>query len=185
MKRQFYISDNLDELEQIEQELENRGITTTHMHVLSLDDAEVANHPQLNEVEAVLRTDVVHSTKIGAVVGVIASTLMMYLVAFMGWAEQFTWIPFIFLAIVLLGFFTWEFGFIGVQRKNNRFARFEASLKVGKHIFFVDIEPHNETILNQVMLNHPKLLAAGNGPSVPQWFILMQDKFKLFVKSMP
>ena len=132
-----------------------------------------------------LRTDVVHSTKVGAVVGVIAATLMLYLVAFMGWAQQLTWVPFIFLAIVLLGFFTWEFGFIGIQRKNNRFARFESSLNAGKHIFFVDIEPENESILRQVMLKHPHIVGAGDGPSVPQWFIMMQDKFKLFVKSMP
>ena len=87
-----------------------------------------------------------------------------------------------FLGHCTSGLFTWEFGFIGVQRKTTVFARFESSLKVGKHIFFVDIEPENETILSQVMLNHPKLIAAGNGPSVPQWFILMQDKFKLFCK---
>ena len=185
MKRHFYISKDLDELEQIEQELETRGITTAHIHVLSHDDKEVANHPHLNEVEAVLRTDVVHSTKIGAVVGVIAATLMLYLVAFMGWAQQLTWTPFIFLAIVMLGFFTWEFGFIGIQRKNNRFARFESSLNAGKHIFFVDIEPQSESILRQVMFNHPSVQAAGDGPSVPQWFILLQDKFKLFVKTMP
>lgn len=185
MKRHYYISDNINEFEQVEQQLKDRGITTAHIHVLSLDDTKIANHPQFNDVEAVLRTDVVHSTKIGAVIGVIASTLTMYLVAFMGWAEQFTWAPFIFLAIVVFGLFTWEFGFIGIQRKNNRFARFEVLLNAGNHILFIDIEPDNEALLSQVMGNHPKLIDAGDGPSVPRWFTLMQNKFKLFVKSVP
>ena len=122
MNRHFYISNNLDDLESLELKLETVGISSTHTHVLSLDNAQVAAHQNLNEVEAVLRTDVVHSTKIGAVVGVIAATLMLYIVTLSGWAQQTTWIPFVFLAIIMVGFFTWEFGFIGIQRKNNRCA---------------------------------------------------------------
>ena len=185
MNRHFYISNDLDDLESLEVELETVGISTAHTHVLSLNDAEVAAHPNLNEVEAVLRTDVVHSTKIGAVVGIFAATLMLYVVALSGWAQQSTWIPFIFLAIIMVGFFTWEFGFIGIQRKNNRFARFEKALKNGKHIFFVDIEPENDLLLADIVKKHPKIKRAGDGPSVPQWFIQLQDGFKSFTKTMP
>ncbi|MFT6044212.1 MAG: hypothetical protein ACI8TV_001636, partial [Porticoccaceae bacterium] len=70
MRRHFYISNNLDELENVEKELESHGISTPHIHVLSLNDGEVALHTKLHEVEAVLRTDVVHGTEIGALVGV-------------------------------------------------------------------------------------------------------------------
>ena len=185
MKRHFYISNNLDNIELLEVELETVGISAAHTHVLSLNDAEVAAHPNLNEVEAVLRTDVVHSTKIGAVVGVIAATLMLYVVALTGWAQQTTWIPFVFLAIIMVGFFTWEFGFFGIQRKNNRFARFEKALKNGNHIFFVDIEPENDQLLADIVKRHPKIKRAGIGPSVPQWFIQIQDGFKSFTKTMP
>lgn len=184
MNRHFYISNDLDDLEKIELELEKEGISAAHSHVLSLDDAEVAAHPNLNEVEAVLRTDVVHSTKVGAVVGIIAATLMIYVVALTGWAEKATWVPFIFLAVAMLGFFTWEFGFIGIQRKNNRFARFEKALKRGKHIFFVDIEPENEEKLSMIIKKHPKLKRAGDGPSVPQWFVSLQERFGLFKRSI-
>ena len=184
MNRHFYISNDLDDLEKVELELENEGISAAHSHVLSLDDAEVAAHPNLNEVEAVLRTDVVHSTKVGAVVGIIAATLMIYVVALTGWAEKATWVPFNFLAVAMLGFFTWEFGFIGIQRKNNRFARFEKALKRGKHIFFVDIEPENEEKLSIIIKKHPKLKRAGDGPSVPQWFVSMQERFGLFRRSI-
>lgn len=185
MNRHFYISNNLDDLELLEVQLETVGISAAHSHVLSLDDADVAAHPNLNEVEAVLRTDVVHSTKTGAVVGVIAATLMLYVVALSGWAQQATWIPFVFLAIIMVGFFTWEFGFIGIQRKNHRFARFEKALKNGKHVFFVDIEPENDQLLADMVKKHPKIKRAGDGPSVPQWYIQMQDGFKTFTKIMP
>ena len=184
MNRHFYISNDLDDLESLEIELETVGISAAHSHVLSLDDANVAAHPNLNEVEAVLRTDVVHSTKLGAVVGVIAATLMLYVVALSGWAEQATWIPFVFLSIAMIGFFTWEFGFIGIQRKNNRFARFEKALKRGKHIFFVDIELDNDQLLEAIVKKHPRIKPAGDGPSVPHWFVLMQEKFNFFGRSI-
>ena len=38
MRRHFYISNNLDELENVEKELESHGISTPHIHVLSLND---------------------------------------------------------------------------------------------------------------------------------------------------
>ena len=184
MKRHFYVSDDLDELEQVEEELEESGITAPHIHVLSMDDVDVARHPHLHEVEAVLKTDVVHGTKVGAIIGVIAVILMLSLVGYMGWADR-TWLPFIFLAVVLLGFCTWEVGFIGIQLRNKRFERFDKALSLGKHVFFVDIEPEKEPVLTEVINHHPKLVDAGDGPSVPRWFIAIQDRFTQFMRSMP
>jgi hypothetical protein len=185
MRRHFYICNNLDELEIVEKELENHGISTPHIHVLSLDDGEVARHSRLHEVEAVLRTDVVHGTEVGALIGVLASATILLVAHFSGWAEGPTWIPFIFLSIILLGFCTWEGGFFGIQIKNKRFARFESALKAGKHLFFVDIETEKEQLLSDVIHRHPLLEDAGEGPSVPHWFIRWQDRFKHFIKVMP
>ena len=58
MKRHFYISEDLDDLEQVEQELVSGGVETPHIHVLSENDADVENH-HLHEVEAVLKKDIV------------------------------------------------------------------------------------------------------------------------------
>lgn len=41
MNRFYYISDNLSELEQVEQELEASGISTEQIHVLSEHDADL------------------------------------------------------------------------------------------------------------------------------------------------
>ena len=52
-------------------------------------------------------------------------------------------------------------------------------------VFFVDIEPENDQLLADMVKKHPKIKRAGDGPSVPQWFIQMQDSFKTFTKIMP
>ena len=185
MRRHFYISSNLDELEEVEKELENQGISTPHIHVLSLDDVAVAQHSRLHEVEAVLRTDVVHGIEIGALIGLAISLSILLTAHLTGWAEGPTWIPFVFLAIVVLGFCTWEGGFFGIQIKNKRFSHFESELKAGNHLFFVDIESEKEKMLGDIIRSHPQLVVAGEGPSVPHWFIRLQDRFKNFIKVMP
>ena len=59
MIKHYYIADDLDELEQIEQELESAGIKESHIHVLSESAADVENH-HLHMVNSLQQQDVVH-----------------------------------------------------------------------------------------------------------------------------
>ncbi|MEW6997109.1 NAD/FAD-utilizing enzyme [Colwelliaceae bacterium BS250] len=185
MVRHYYLSDDLDELEQVEKELLNKGFTIPQMHVLSENDADVQLH-HLHEVESVLKKDVVHSTEVGFMVGLIGAILVLVVANLAGWTDSAAgWMPFIFLAIVVLGFCTWEGGFIGIQRPNVEFARFQTLLKQGKHIFFVDADSSQETTLNSLMNMHPNLVVEGVGESTPAWVVRGQDEYHKFMKKMP
>lgn len=185
MLRHYYISDDLDDLERIERELEQQGITTPQIHVLSEADAEVEKH-HLHAIEAVLKQDVVHSMELGAIVGVLSCCAVLFTTWLMGWHETTAgWVPFVFLAIVTLGFATWIGGFIGIQIPNYQFKRFQKLLKKGKHVLFVDVEQHQELVLNDVVNRHPKLSLAGTGEATPQWVVRGQDTFHRFMKTMP
>ena len=140
MKRHYFISDDLDDLEAVERDLEAAGVTTPQIHVLSEDDAGVESH-HLHEVEAVLKKDVVHGTEMGAIVGVIGAAAVILLAWISGLTETYTWVPAIFLAIIVLGFCTWEGGLIGIQEPHVDFRRFQDDLHEGKHILFVDTDP--------------------------------------------
>lgn len=185
MQRHYYISENLDDLESIEQELEGNGIATPQIHVLSNDDADVQNH-HLHEVEAVLKKDVVHSMEMGAIVGAVLAALVLGVAYFAGWTESAAgWVPFIFLSVVLLGFCTWEGGFKGIQEPHHQFKRFENALRRGKHVFFVDVDPNQEPALERVVKSHPGLKPAGLGDSTPRWVVQAQKKWTGFVDTMP
>mgnify|MGYP000020274355 FL=1 len=185
MLRHYYVTDDLDELERVEHELEEQGFTEPQIHVLSENDREVEEH-HLHEVEAVLKQDVVHSTEVGAVIGTIAVVILLTLVYIMEWYTTAAgWLPFIFLAIVLLGFCTWEGGFIGIQKPNVNFERFQESLHKGKHVLFVDVDPEQEMALASVMNHHPRVRPSGFGESTPRWFVRLQDKYRAFMKVMP
>ena len=58
MKRHYFVSDDLDNLERIEEELELREINKPQIHVLSKDNTAVANHKYLQNIEAVFKQDV-------------------------------------------------------------------------------------------------------------------------------
>jgi hypothetical protein len=86
------------------------------------------------------------------------------------------WMPFVFLAVVLLGFCAWEGGLLGIEKPNRHFARFEEALGEGKHVFFVDLEPGQEAVLKKVLTSHPQVELAGTGKSTPHWLIALQQR---------
>ena len=184
MLRHYYISDDLDDLEILEHELEDENITTPQIHVLSDDDTGVETH-HLHEVKSLFKTDIVHATEVGALIGIAVSTTVLLVAAYSGVTESVGWLPFVFLAVVLLGFCTWEGGLFGIQKLNVQFERFRSALRSGKHIFFVDLEPEQEATLAQAIKHHPRLELAGTGPSSPHWFIQWQNNWQRFIKFMP
>ena len=180
MKRHFYISNDLDDLDKIEDELEHRGVHKPQIHVFSKDETGVETHDHLHNIESVFKNDVVHSTIAGAWTGIGISALVMIVVSYTNWPASYSWVPFIFLAIVLLGFCTWVGGLIGIQKPHHDFRRFERQLREGKHVFIVDVDPEQEDILGGVEEKHPGLQLAGTGKAPPRWFVMGQHNVQRF-----
>ena len=177
MLRHYFVSDNLDALELFEEQLEAAGVATPQIHVLSGNDAEVQRHAHLHAVQSFMKKDVVHSTELGALAGICAAALTLGVAYFAGWTDTAAgWTPFVFLAVVLLGFFTWEGGLIGIQEPNRNFTRFEQALKEGRHVFFVDLQPGQESILEGILKRHAQVVDAGTGKSTPHWLISLSQK---------
>jgi len=184
MRRHYYIGDDLEDLASAERGLEAAGISTPQIHVLSNDDAGV-ELTHLHEVEAVLKKDVVHGTGLGAVVGIVCGAVVLALSWASGLTATYTWVPAIFLAVIIVGFCTWEGGLIGIQKPHMDFRRFQDELQQGRHILFVDIQPQKVESLQRVMREHPRLRAAGEGGSTPGWVIGVQQKWTRFMQLAP
>jgi len=160
VKRFYYISDDLDDLERIEHQLEAGGIARPQIYMLSNDDVGLENR-DVNRVASFLKTDVIHAGEIGAVLGVAVAALTLLVSHFSGIAAQVGWAPFIFLAIIGFGFATWEAGFIGMQIPNVHFTRFEEALKQGRHVLFVETDREDQKKLKAVIKQYPGLERAG------------------------
>lgn len=185
MLRHYYVADDLDELEMVEQELEAEGFTEPQIHVLSFDDYDVEQH-HLHEVESLLKQDVVRGAELGVGVGVIVASLTLVIPYVMDWtSSSLGWLPFVFLALLSFGFCIWEGGFIGFQSPNVHFLRFQRLLEKGKHILLVDVEPVQERNLYMIMGMHPEIKIAGCGSARPHWVVSFQDSFHRIMKRMP
>lgn len=180
MKRHFYISDDLDDLDRLEVELEASGVHKPQIHVFSKDDAAVETHDHLHNMESVFKNDVVHGTITGTWIGVAIAALVLIITSYSDWPESYTWVPFIFLAIVLLGFCAWAGGLYGIQEPHKDFKRFELQLRQGKHVFIVDVDPDQEASLERAVQAHPGLLLAGTGKASPRWIVVGQHNIKKF-----
>ena len=77
MLRHYYISDDLDDLKMLEDELSDSGFVTPQFHVLTEQDAECEKR-HLHAIEPVLKKDVVHLTQVGAIVGLIVASALMF-----------------------------------------------------------------------------------------------------------
>nr|WP_200872661.1 hypothetical protein [Polycyclovorans algicola] len=187
MTRYFFISDDLDDLEHLEEELERAGIVTPQIHLLTNDDGAAEQHNHLHKVASFMKRDIVHSTLIGAVAGICAATLVLVTAFTAGWtATEAGWMPFIFLSVVLLGFLTWQGGLWGIQRPNVHFLHFEKALKEGNHVFFVDLEPGQDKMVKRLVKRHPRLKEAGTAAGAPHWLIFWQHRVtRFFVKTWP
>lgn len=178
MVRHFYISDDLDDLDRLEQELENSGIYKPQIHVMSNDDTGVETHKNLHNIEAVLKLDVVHGVIVGAVIGAMLAATVLFIGNYSNMTEIYTWTPIIFLAVVLMGFSTWWGGFHGIHRPHQDFKRFEKELEEGKHVFIVDADLGQENILKNALRSHLSLKSAGTGSATPRWVVMGQQLFK-------
>jgi hypothetical protein len=181
MQRHFVISDDLDDLEHLEEELESQGVPTPQIHVFTLDDTQAERHVHLHDVQSLMKRDVIHSLIIGAIIGVVVSTSVLGATAIFGWYRSAAgWMPSIFLAIIALGFCTWEGGLFGMQTLNHHFKKFKSSLEDGNHVFFCDLEPDQVAIFRGVVEAHPRAELAGTGVSTPHWILTSQIWIKRF-----
>lgn len=180
MKRHFYVSDDLDDLDRIEEELEASGVHRPQIHVFSRDDSGVETHDHLHNVESVFKKDIVHGTIVGTWIGIALAALVLIVTSYTDWPATYTWTPFIFLAIVLLGFCAWSGGLYGIQEPHRDFKRFLPVLREGKHVFIVDVDPEQEAVLARVVQAHPRLQLAGTGRATPRWIVMGQHNIKKF-----
>lgn len=184
MKRHFYLSDDLDDLEAVQTELEREGIDLPQIHTLSNNEAGLDTH-HLNQVESLLRKDIIHLSLVGFVIGIFVALIPPIVAYFVGVRDPYIWIPVGFLSVILWGFCTWEGGLIGIHRPNKQFERFEQALRNGKHLLIVDIAREEGEALKKVMAQHPRVSNEGVAEPMPNWLGGAQRQWFRFIRWAP
>lgn len=184
MKRHYFIGEDLADLKKLEVELESAGVDIEQIHVLSNNETDMEKL-NLHAVDSISKKDVLRSGFMGLLVGVIGAVGIMYYFTASGYVESVTFAPALFLSLAFLGFCTWEGGLWGIQRNNRQFEPFQRDLQKGRHIFFVDIKPDQETKLSAVVAHHPNVQLASSGSGAPGWVIDTQKSWHRFTRWAP
>jgi hypothetical protein len=134
-----YLTDDIDELDAAEHDLEENGIPRSHIHILSNSEGEVEQHnlPQFSEWS---KRDIASSGLKGASVGVILSAMILLGGFAYGVVGATTWILLSFVAVMVMGFCTWEGGLMGIAKLNHSFAAYREALDRGEHLLVVDTD---------------------------------------------
>jgi len=169
MQRYYYLCDDLNELESVEQELEQDGFPHRNIHILSADEAGADEH-HLHSVPSLLRFDTAFYLGRGLLVGLILGLILLLAAWLSGMTQLLGTGPVILLALLLTLFCGWEGGFVGFQKFNHRLRRFLPALRRGQHLLLVDIPDRQIRALQQHIMAHPQLYPAGHERSLPMPF---------------
>lgn len=154
MLRQYFICNDLDELEDAQNELMQAGLKNHQVHVLSDDKCGITEH-HLRGINDFSKTDIIRSTLNGTIIGLFLSTASLFIPYIFGLTTSIGWPPFIFIAAAALFFSTWEGGLWGIQEINNCFNRFEHQIHSGKHLMIIDGSNKQTYCINAMAEHHP------------------------------
>lgn len=161
MKRLYFVAKSLDNVETMENSLVDEGVGSSDLHLLS-NDHDGAERRHLHEVPSIIQSNLVNSSVNGFLIGLALSSVVMLLTYFYGWHTDATWVPFIFLAILILGFSCWEGGLWGIQHRKPEFSTFDDVLDSGSHVLLIDAEDADSDKIRSICLNNDGVVYAGS-----------------------
>lgn len=156
MQNEYYIVEDIDELEKVHDELVNQGLRHDAITVWSEDNADVDNRHLRQEPE-VNKSDLVPSLLKGAFVGasvVAAGFAAAYAV---GFNNNIAFGPVAIFLVMLGAFITWESGLIGFHHINRRFKHLADELHRHKHLLHLRYEPKLASSVSHVLAHHPRM----------------------------
>lgn len=183
MIRHYFISNDIEDLAEVEQELLDTGLDPTQLRVLS--DFKRGDLHKVDEVDSLSRRDIIHSGLVGGCIGLAVASIILAVGYYSGAASLESWLPYLFLAIVVACFCTWEGGLFGIQVSNVQFRRFDTLIQQGYHVLLVDLNKVEDERVREVVERHPKLHDAGIGQGKPSWLVASHKNMNAFIKAMP
>ena len=162
MKRLYYLTDSLESVSQITDDLHQNGITDWHLHVLSRNEAGLY-HRQVHSANVFQENDIIHLGEMGAMIG---GTLGLSFATLGAWLQPFGFDPPFPYILLMTGLFTlfgtWCGGLAGCTRENYKITRFHDDLVNGRHLIMVDVYRQQEkTIRHHLQQYHPNAWSAG------------------------
>jgi len=139
MKRLFFLSDNIDQVEAISNDIHKRGINDWHFHVVCNDERGLLSH-KVHSANYLNRFDIFRSGERGAIWGLMGGIILVLLL------NNFTqaFVEFgVGLALVMIipvtMFGAWIGGLVGVNHEHYQLKQFHEAIEDGKYLIMIDV----------------------------------------------
>ena len=176
MKRLYYLTDCLNSVSKISDDLHTNGITDWHIHVLSKNEAGLY-HRHVHIAHMFQQNDVIHSGEMGAILG--GATGLLAIIALHLWMPFSDPLPspgLLLIAGVFTLFGAWSGGLAGAMRENYKIRRFHNDIKHGRYLIMIDVyKPQEQAVRQQLRQYHPEAIAAGEDTS---WILPFHPLFR-------
>ena len=140
MKRLYYLSNNIDVVERLSDELHERGITDWNFHVMGKDKANMVRH-HLHTTTPLHELDIVRSGERGVLAGFVVGLLITcYVALFTSFGESMGLIVQIGSVVLFSLFGAWVGGLVGVSNENYKIRRFHSAIDAGNFLIMVDVD---------------------------------------------
>ncbi len=157
MKQQYYITEDIDSVAHISDDLHSLGIDDRHIHVVGEDvDAMDAHH--VHKAREIDRTDIVRSSERGMLIGILLGTLFLILATiYQPFGIVVEGPALVAVTVLIVGFCTWWGGIAGSYFDNYRIAAFHKAIESGKYLVMVDTDADQESaVRNMMSTSHPE-----------------------------
>lgn len=165
-RRLYFLMPDRNSARAVHKELLLARIPETQMHAIARADIDTSDLPESNLLQ---RTDIVHATGMGGVIGGLLGALFSSFMVLMGWAapglEGLT-----ILSTSLAGIFIGAVSasMIGISVPNTHHRPFMNEIEKGKILYIVDIPLQRvEEIETLVSSHHPEAKMKGVDPTIP------------------
>lgn len=149
MKRLYYLSNNIDYVKAISDDLHQAGITDWNFHVVSRNDAGLYTH-HLHGSGPLQRTDFIHWALRGALFGLVLS---LFVVTCLLWQTKLPHVVMVSTMLLLTMFCTWVGGLIGISHVHYKVARYYDRLQAGEYLMMVDV-PRKSAEDTEALMEH-------------------------------
>lgn len=164
MKRLYYLTRDIDSLDDISDRLHKAGVTDWNFHVLGKNKSELHRH-HLHATNPLHEYDIVRSGERGVLFGVALSIAVL---AFMNFGLGITlhWMVAVALVAFITLFSTWLGGMIGLSTENYKIRRFHDKIEQGFMLLMVDVERDKVDDFSKIIDQYPTVFAAGEDSTV-------------------
>ncbi|MGY0218876.1 hypothetical protein ACWJJH_16030 [Endozoicomonadaceae bacterium StTr2] len=173
MKRLYFLTNQIDDVDRISADLHRQGITDWNFHVVSKDAAKLKRR-KIHGANLFHELDIIHCGEQGAAIGgIIGAAIAATLYHSQFFGPEPSWMALGFI-VVLFGFFgAWSGGLVGIARENYKISRFHDALEAGQYLIMVDTSRAEEaSVRRHLAYYYPQVDLAGSDSTIINPFVM-------------